>query len=178
MKRSTKKQILSLLILVAFLGSSVTYAVISAVPTDNSVQSNWAARIDIVVDNQLYPIPAGIGIYSNNTTAKLFTTNANDIIYKTGSESVTVREFFSIWNKTFNSTCVLDYCNSANASMRMYVNNAENFQYDSYAIKSGDYILIDYRQIFTLPTPTPNITENATNTTANQTLNSTDNSST
>ena len=153
MKRSTKKQLLSLFILFAFLGSSITYALISAVPQDQ-VQSNWAARIDIVIDNQLYPIPSGIGISGDNVTAKLFTTAANNIVYKKGTEDVTVGDFFSIWGKNFNQTCVLDYCNSPSASMRMYVNNAENFEYELYKIKSGDYILIDYRQTYTAPNRT------------------------
>jgi hypothetical protein len=170
MKRSTKKQILSLFILFAFIGSSITYALISAVPVSEQVQSNWAARIDIVINNQLYTIPGGIGM-SENSTAKLFTQSSNNIIYKTGSQDASLRDFFEIWGKTFNSTCILEYCNSDSASMRMYVNNAENFDYELYKIKSGDYIQIDYRPIFKIPTPnvtsTPseNYTVNNTNST-------------
>jgi hypothetical protein len=167
MKRSTKKQLLSLFILFAFLGSSITYAVISAVPPEE-IQSNWRSLLVINIYNQQYPIPAGIGI-TDNKTSKLFTNNNDGMMYKTGTEDVTVGDFFLIWGKNFNQTCILEHCNDASGSMRMYVNNVENFEYDFYKIKNGDYILIDYRQTFTLSIP------NTTNSTSSNTsaLNST-----
>jgi hypothetical protein len=144
MKRSTKKQILSMLIIVSFLGSSITYAFISTVPTSNQVQQNWAARVQVVIYNQLNSIPAGLGIV-NNTTSKIFTTSNDNIIYKTGEQDVRLSDLFEIWNKTFNSTCIFDYCDTNTSSMRMYVNGAENFDYELYVIQNNDDILIDYR---------------------------------
>ena len=126
------------------LGSSIAYAIISAVPSSNQVQSNWRALIAIVIFNEQYLIPADIGV-SNQTTAKVFTTNSDGIIYRTGTEDVRLKDFFDEWGKNFNSTCILDYCNNANNSMRMYVNNKESMDYELYVIKNGDFILIDYR---------------------------------
>ena len=144
MKKSTKKQILSLLIVIAFLGSSFTYALMSTIPTDNQVQSDWVARVRIVINGELQYLPAGLGV-DNQTTAKLFTTSDNNLIYKTGTDDARLSELFAIWGKNFNSTCILGYCNTNTSSMRMYINNAENFDYEMYRIKNGDDILIDYR---------------------------------
>lgn len=144
MKTSTKKQIITIIILVAMLGSSVTYAIIAAVPSSNQVQPNWGAQIAIAIFNEQYSIPADIGI-SNQTTAKVFTTNSDGIIYKIGTEDVNLKDFFDEWGEEFNSTCIMDYCNNANSSMRMYVNNIESTDYELYIIKNGDFILIDYR---------------------------------
>ncbi len=144
MKKSTKKRIFTIITLFAFLGSSVTYAIMSAIPSQNQIQANWRAKLAIVIYGELYPIPADVGV-TNETRSKLFTINSDGIIYKTGEESATLGEFFEIWGENFNSTCILDYCNNENHSMRMYVNNVENFQYENYVIKNGDFILIDYR---------------------------------
>jgi hypothetical protein len=144
MKNSTKKQLITIIILVAMLGGSIAYAIIAAVPSSNQVQSNWRAQIAIVIFNEQYPIPADIGV-TNQTTAKVFTTNSDGIIYKTGTEDVMLKDFFDEWGQKFNSTCILDYCNTNTSSMRMYVNNKENMDYELYIIKNGDFILIDYR---------------------------------
>jgi len=144
MKKSTKKQIFAILIILAFLGSTFTYAIISAIPSQNQVQAGWRAGLAIVAFNELQPIPTGVGV-TNETRSKLFTLNSDGIIYKTGEESATLREFFEIWGENFNSTCILDYCNNENHSMRMYVNNIETSDYELYTIKNNDFILIDYR---------------------------------
>jgi hypothetical protein len=144
MKNSTKKQIITIIILIAMLGSSIAYAIMSAVPSSNQVQSNWKALIAIVIFNEQYLIPADIGV-TNQTTTKVFTTNSDGIIYKTGTEDVTLKDFFDEWGQKFNSTCIIDYCNTNTSSMRMYVNNKENKDYELYIIKNGDFILIDYR---------------------------------
>jgi hypothetical protein len=144
MKNSTKKQIMTIIILIALLVSSLAYAIISAVPSSNQVQHNWGAQIAIVIFNEQYLIPADIGV-TNQTTAKVFTTNSDGIIYKTGTEDVTLKDFFDEWGQKFNSTCIIDYCNTNTSSMRMYVNNKESMDYELYTIKNGDFILIDYR---------------------------------
>jgi len=143
MKKSTKKQIITIFILLIFFGSSLAFAFISAFPTQQQGEI-WAARLSIVIFNELQTIPAGVGVIGE-TKEKLFTQNFDNIIYKNIDEDATLREFFEIWGETFNSTCVLDYCNNGNHSMRMYVNNVENFDYEFYIIKNNDDILIDYR---------------------------------
>lgn len=127
-----------------FLGSSLTFAIISAFPSEQNI-TKWAARIVIVIFGELYPIPADVGIINNETKAKVFTLNSEGIISKSVNEDVTLKDFFEVWNQTFNSTCILDYCNNANNSMRMYVNGKENLDYELYVIKNNDIVVIDYR---------------------------------
>jgi len=119
-KNSTKKQLITIIILVAMLGSSIAYAIISAFPSSNQAQANWGARLIIVIFGEQYLIPADIGV-NNQTTAKVFTTNSDGIIYKTGTEDVKLKDFFDEWGQKFNSTCIIDYCNNANNSKIMYV---------------------------------------------------------
>jgi len=148
-KRATKNRIITIIILLVFLASSLTYAIMSAFPTENGVQSNWRARLVIIVFGESVEIPASTGVTNETIRSKLFTLSNDGIIYKQGSEDVTLGDFFKIWDKTFNSTCILEYCNNANSSMRMYIytedKQVENFEYENYLIKNNDIIIIDYR---------------------------------
>ncbi len=142
MKKTTKKQLFSLFLIVAFLGSTLTFALLNAF--QDQEKDVWVARISILIFGKLETIPAQVGI-SNNKTQKVFTVAADNLVYKTVNEEATLKDFFEIWGENFNSTCVLEYCNNANSSLRMYVNNAENFEYEFYTIKDKDNIIIDYR---------------------------------
>ena len=143
MRKSTKKKLMSIFIAVAFLASILTTALTFVIPTENQ-QGTWAARLSIVIYNELQYIPADVGV-ADGTRQKLFTLNADNIIYKSTDEDVNLKDFFDIWGETFNSTCILEYCNNANHSMKMYVNNVENTNYQYYVIKNLDNIIIDYR---------------------------------
>lgn len=144
MKKATKNQIITIFILLIFLGSSLTYAIIAAFPGEQNTVK-WAARIVIVIFGELYPIPTDVGIINNETKAKVFTISTDGIISKSVSGDVTLKDFFDVWNETFNSTCILDYCNTNSSSMVVYVNGKENTDYELYTIKNNDVIIIDYR---------------------------------
>ena len=122
MKKSTQKKIISVFIIFAFLGSSLTYAIIYAFPVENQ-QGTWVARVSILIFGELQQIPAGVGI-TDDTRQKVYTLDYDNLIYKDTDEQVTLGDFFDIWDQNFNSTCILDYCNNENSSMVMYVNGA------------------------------------------------------
>ena len=126
-----------------FLGSSITYAIISALPQQNTV-SGWMAQLVIVIYGEQYPIPADIG-YTNESQAKVYTTSTDGILYKSVNGDVTLKDFFDTWGKNFNSTCILDYCDTNTSSMVMFVNGKLNSDYEYYIIQNRDVIVIDYR---------------------------------
>ncbi len=144
MKRSTKKQIISVFVLIVFSGSVVTYAITAVIPSQEQVQPDWKAGLAITIFNSLQPIPPGIGV-ENETYAKLFTLSSDGLILKSVEESVSLGEFFEIWGENFNSTCIFDYCNNENNSMEMFVNGIRNSDFELYSIKNNDFIQIDYR---------------------------------
>ena len=145
MKKETKKRIITLFIIFMFLGSSLTFAVISAIPTENPNAAKWKAQIVIGIDGEQYPIPSDIGISNNETTGKVFTGNIDGIIYKSVSGDVTMKDFFDTWKETFNSNCILDKCNTNTSSVMMFVNGKRNSDYELYKIQNNDVIIIDYR---------------------------------
>ena len=143
MKRATKNRIITIFILLMFLGSSITYAIISAFPGE-STTSVWRAQLVILVFGDQYPIPTDIG-NTNESKSKVYTTSTDGILYKSVNDDVTLKDFFDAWGKTFNSTCILDYCKTNTSSMAMFVNGKENLDYEYYIIKNYDIIIIDYR---------------------------------
>lgn len=116
----------------------------SAFPNEQNV-TNWAARIVIYINGEIYSIPSDVGIVNNETKAKVYTGNSDGLIFKTVSEDVTLKDFFDTWGKTFNNTCILDYCNTNTSSVVLYVNRVENPDYELYKIQNNNLIEIDYR---------------------------------
>lgn len=145
MKRATKNRIITIFLLIIFLGSTAAFSIMSAFGGEQQNVASWRARIVIVIFEEQYPIPSGIGVVNNETKAKVYTTSTDGIIYKTVSEDVKVKDFFDIWGQTFNSNCILDYCNTNTSSLVMYVNGKLNNEYELYTIKGNDVIIIDYR---------------------------------
>lgn len=149
MRRATRNRIITIFILMMFLGSSVTYALISAIPT-GTAPTGWRALLVIQVNEEQELIPAGVGISGNETTGKLYTISNDGILYKSVSGDVTLKDFFDEWNKTFNIDCVLTYCNTNTSSVAMFVGTnsndlQKNYDYQNYVIQNGNVILIDYR---------------------------------
>jgi hypothetical protein len=150
-KRSTKNRIITIFLLLIFLVSVAATGLLSTFQSGNQNSATWAAEIIIVINETQYPIPSDLGITGNATTGKFYTGNTNGTIYKTVSGDVKLKDFFDTWNQTFNSTCILSYCNTNTSSMKMYVWDyanskwAENHDYELYTIKNNDVIMIDYR---------------------------------
>jgi len=148
MKKATKNRIITMFIILIFLGSTAAFSLLNAFGSDQQNVANWKARILIFTFGEQYLIPADIGV-NNETKSKVYTLSTDGIIYKSVSEDVTLKDFFDVWGQTFNSTCILDYCNTNTSSMRMYIyrgeNKVENSDYELYVINNNDVIIIDYR---------------------------------
>ncbi|MBN2202748.1 MAG: hypothetical protein JW700_00985 [Candidatus Aenigmarchaeota archaeon] len=145
MKKTTKKKLISVFIISAFLFSSFAYALSFSFSSTNNDSDVWAAGISVVIFGSQQPIPAGLGVNDDNTYDKLYTLSNDNIIYKSTDESVMVKDFFEIWGENFNSTCIMNYCNNNQSSMVMYVNGVLNTDYELYTIQNRDVIIIDYR---------------------------------
>ena len=58
----------------------------------------------------------------------------------------TIGEFFQIWNKTFNSTCIFENCigTESNSTLKMSVNGQESQQFENHIMRDGDEIVIEF----------------------------------
>ncbi len=90
-------------------------------------------------------IPNGVGISANGMRV----IHTHDDTGKLHIESPTphqfyLKDFFTIWGKNFNSTCILEYCADEKHKMKVLVNGIENYQYGDIALQEHDIIKIYY----------------------------------
>jgi len=157
MKKERKKQIIALFILFFFFGSS-TFAIVAFLP---------------VPDNTTPQIPAGVGsigsthehadfkVYINGNTIDfsqqkyqvaspyIHVEDGNGNLIHVHATGETIGFFFDTLGMKFNSTCfVLDtgeeFCNQDDRTLKFYVNDFTNNDFEKYLLKDLDQILISY----------------------------------
>jgi len=55
-----------------------------------------------------------------------------------------LKDFFTIWGKTFNRNCVFEYCVDENHILSFFVNGIESDDYENLPLRDGDVIRIVY----------------------------------
>lgn len=128
---------------------------------------HWHAYLKIFVNGQEKYIPDNIGVSIGNLLdtsigmdagmSPLHTHEGGDEYSIKGRrlhmenldpgrkpETLTLGYFFKVWGKTFNSTCILDVCNTGNKTVKMTVNGNPNTDYNNYFLRDDDQIIIRY----------------------------------
>lgn len=109
---------------------------------------HWHPELEIVINGQKQIIPANLGatgaahhpIHTHDSTGVLHYEHSTPT-----PENMPLKYFFDkVWRKQFNSTCVLEYCNSDLKSVKMFVNGKENFEFENYIPKDKDKIRIEF----------------------------------
>ena len=146
MKKETKKQIIVFFILFIFLFSSISYAIIYVFPVTNTV--HWHAKLNIYIEGELLTIPANVGLTGAEVhPAVIHTHDIDNILHKEGPADLTLGNFFEVWEQTFTSTCILEFCDNSTHQLRMTVNGIDNMEYGDYVFQDQDVIEIDYSKI-------------------------------
>lgn len=101
--------------------------------------------LKIVINGQEEKIPANIGV----TPACMKSIHTHDASGKIHMEfkrprDVKLGDFFQIWGKNFNSSSIFEYNNDGDKKVRLFVNDSENFDFESYIVKDGDKIEIKF----------------------------------
>ena len=144
MDRDTKKKIIASVIMLLFFGSIIAFALISAIPGGTNYV-HWHAKLVILIDNQQIQIPAGVGLTGNEEhPAVVHTHDIDNIMHKEGPDTLALGNFFEVWGKTFNSTCIFEFCNNEEKTVKMTVNGNPNTEFDKYIFRDQDVIVIDY----------------------------------
>jgi hypothetical protein len=53
-------------------------------------------------------------------------------------------DFFTIWGKTFNKSCIFEHCVDENHTLSFFVNGSKNDEYEDKPLRDGDKIQIIY----------------------------------
>lgn len=112
-------------------------------------QLHWHPELIIRIDGQVQTIPANIGLGAVHQP--VHTHEANNILHwevfppkKPTEQNMKLGYFFQIWNKKFNSQCILDYCSDGTKSVKFTVNGEPNTDFENYLVHDGDKIEIEY----------------------------------
>ena len=103
--------------------------------------------LEIVINGQQQVIPANIGItgrgmrviHTHDTTGKLHIESPKPFQFH-------LKDFFTIWGKDFNSTCIFDYCADETHDMKVYANGAEAKEPEQVPLRDLDRIEIIYSE--------------------------------
>ncbi len=120
---------------------------------------HWHPGIKIMINGEERAVPNGIGIsigravdteLSGMAMAPSHTHSSDGVIHMENNcpnkkpETYTLGYFFKVWNKTFNSTCIFNYCNNNDKKVGVSINGGENTEFENYSMKDGDQIIITY----------------------------------
>ncbi len=121
---------------------------------------HWHPELSVIIKGVKQTIPANIGIGmqyagykyydSMMMMADMHTHDASGQIHwevmqgPVTKDEVTLKAFFGVWGKTFSSSCIFEYCNGAEGTVKMLVNGKENTEFENHQVQDKDNIEIRY----------------------------------
>lgn len=108
---------------------------------------HWHPELTIMINGQKQEISANLGlgavhqpVHTHDSTGVLH-LEIQGVVRK---DDIKLGQFFKIWGKQFTSNCILDFCGNQSGTVKMFVNNEENAEFENYHMKDGDKIEIRY----------------------------------
>ena len=123
------------------------------VPEDQIISRkgiHWHPRLIIYIKGEKQEIPADFGLGAVHSPIHTHAADSKEgILHMEMSGLVTKNEtklskWFQLWGKQFNSNCIFDKCNGEKETVKMFVNEEENKEFENYLMKDGDRIEIKY----------------------------------
>lgn len=108
---------------------------------------HWHPELAIVIKGQKQEIPANIGLGAVHQSMHTHDTSGTLHLEMRGlvrRQDITLGRFFEIWGKQLTSSCIFDFCNGADGSVKMSVNGNDNSEFADYHLQDGDKVEIRY----------------------------------
>lgn len=107
---------------------------------------HWHPHVTILIKGQSVTVPANVGLQPS-AHMPVHTHEADNILHwevdRPTVKNMQLGYFFNtVWKKTFNSQCILDYCSGPGGTVKMYVNGSPSSEFDHYMPRDGDEIKI------------------------------------
>ena len=136
--------------------ANITATLLAKIPTTHT---HWHPHLTIIIDNETYPIPAGIGhgigkavdtqygmdagmapTHTHDASGTIHLENLNP---RAKPETFALGYFFYVWDKEFSKNCIFEYCTDK-GTLTMRVNGAETDEFENYIMQDLDEIVIMY----------------------------------
>lgn len=155
---------LTLIIIVSSIGAAVWYyATRPKLPPGEIISRggiHWHPELSIYIMGVKQEIPANIGIgmqyagypqfdpmmgmtdiHTHDSSGTLHWEVMDGPVMK---EDIRLGNFFAIWGKKFDGSCIFESCSGTEGTVKMFVNGKENTDFQNYLVKDGDQIEIRY----------------------------------
>lgn len=122
---------------------------------------HWHHHLEIMIKGEEVGIPANIGIGSKYVDSPFYdsmmsmtnmhthdasgTLHWEVMMHAPTSQDMYLGNFFQVWGKTFNKNCIFEFCTGPEGSVKMFVNNKLNNDFEKYVVRDGDEIVIEFK---------------------------------
>ncbi|MBI5797441.1 hypothetical protein HZA98_00875 [Candidatus Woesearchaeota archaeon] len=115
---------------------------------DQNVIYHIHPTLKIKINNAEVVIPNRVG-FDGAIMRPLHTHDSSGIIHVESpcARDFTLGDFFDVWGKQFNSTCILESCADATHSFNMYVNGVKNTEFRDHIFIDNELIELKYEEI-------------------------------
>ncbi len=107
---------------------------------------HWHPHLTIKIDGNSIRIPTNIGM-AGNVHHPIHTHETDGTIHMENGmptkKNVVLGYFFEVWGKRFSKDCIFEYCTDK-GTLKMYVNDKENLEFENYFMQDKDRILIEF----------------------------------
>ncbi|MBI2558532.1 hypothetical protein HYW20_04370 [Candidatus Woesearchaeota archaeon] len=152
-----------IVIIAVFIGFILLFKSPSQSNNTNGVPQqpvHWHPKLKIMIKGEEQFIPPNIGISIGNNIdnqisgmrmSPTHTHESDGTIHLENNrpwqkpETLTLGYFFKVWGRNFNSSCIFEYCNGENGTLKITVNGKENFEFNKYIMHDKDEIVIEYK---------------------------------
>jgi hypothetical protein len=102
-------------------------------------------NLRIIINDVEEIIPGDIGILQN-AMRPIHTHESGGVLHLESKcyREFKLKEFFEIWERNFNSTCIFENCGG---ELRVSVNGQEILDFENYLMRDHDNIVIEYRSV-------------------------------
>ncbi len=140
-------------VLAVVIGIYFVIGNIRADPLDYNLKAHTNLALHDHVDLEIeflgepFPVPPNTGISAKGMRVT-HTHDGSGKLHVEGpySHQFYLRDFFTIWGKQFNSTCLFNECIDENYTLEFFVNDQPNKLYEALPLRDDDKIKIVYRK--------------------------------
>lgn len=113
----------------------------------SSVNLHIHPIVEIIILGEKQEISPNIGITSNGMRV-IHTHESGGTLHVESPypQEFYLKDFFTVWGKTFNESCIFEYCTDENHKLSMYVNGLPNEEYGELVLRDQDRIRLVYEK--------------------------------
>ena len=139
--------ILGIVVLAAWPSSKEQDVLSINLKEHKNIQYHIHPKVEIEILGEKLIIPANIGISDQGMRVIHTHDDSGELhIEAPFPHQFYLKDFFTIWGKTFNKNCIMDTCVDENHTLEFLVNGFSRPEFEAYPLHDGDVLSIVYSE--------------------------------